>query len=68
MADAPTIIPGRRTITRVPTAPIDQRREGRIDHENCRLKVWKGGTVGEVVDQMNHDLGPVHDDQYTVTE
>jgi hypothetical protein len=61
MADAPTIIPGRRTITRVPT-------EGRIDHENYRLKVWKGGTVGEVVDQMNHDLGPVHDDQYTVTE
>jgi hypothetical protein len=68
MADTVTVVPGKRTISRVPTAPIDQRREGRIDHDQHRDKIWRGGTVGEVVDQMNSDLGKVHDDSYDVTE
>lgn len=68
MTDTPTVVDGRRTIRRVPTAPIEKRREGRIDAEGHTEKVWYGGTIGEVCDQMNHDLGAVDDQAYHVTE
>ncbi len=62
------IVEGKRTITRVPTAEPDKRREGRIANEKFKEMVWKGGTIGEVCDQMNTALGPVDDQLYDVTE
>jgi hypothetical protein len=68
MADTTTVVPGKRTISRVPTAPIDQRREGRIDHVDHKDKVFRGGTIGEVVDQLNYEFGKIPDEDYFVTE
>lgn len=68
MADPPTVVEGKRTITCVPTAAPDKRREGRIDHPSFKEHVWRGGSIGECVDQMNQALGPVDDQRYDVTE
>ncbi len=68
MADTPTVVEGKRTITRVPTAEPDKRREGRIANEKFKEMVWKGGSIGEVVDQMSKALGPVDDQCYDVLE
>ena len=68
MADTPTVVEGRRTISRHPTAEPDKRREGRIDNPGFKDMVWRGGTIGEVCDQMNQALGPVDDQRYDVTE
>ncbi len=62
------MVEGKRTIMRVPTAEPDKRREGRIAHADWKDRVWHGGTIGEVCDQMNESLGAVDDNQYEVTE
>jgi hypothetical protein len=67
-ADQGPIVQGRRTIRRVPTAPIEKRREGRIDAAGHAHRVWRGGTTGEVVDSMNADLGAADDQAYHVEE
>ena len=68
MTQQQTVVPGKRTITRRPTAEPDKRREGRIAADGYADKVWQGGTIGEVCDQMNHDLGKVDDGDYDVQE
>jgi hypothetical protein len=68
MADRPAVVEGKRTIMRLPTAEPDQRREGRIDNPGFKDMVWKGGTIGEVCDQMNQALGPVADGAYHIVE
>ncbi len=62
------MVEGKRTIMRVPTAEPDKRREGRIAHADFKDHVWRGGTIGEVCDQMNEALGPIDDSSYEVTE
>lgn len=68
MTDQQTIVQGRRTISRHPTAEIDKRREGRIDADGHRDKVWQGATIGQVVDGMNADLGKIADEDYWCEE
>ncbi len=65
---AQTVIEGTRTITHDPLGAPGERERGDIDAEGFDGQEWLGDNVGQVIDAMNSDLGPVDDEAYRIVE
>lgn len=58
----------QRIIRRHAGAPDNERWWGHVETPHSLEGCWKGRTVQEVTDQMNHEMGKQEDHEYHVTE
>lgn len=63
-----TVIEGTRTITHQPLGAPGERERGTIDNKAFDGEQWLGDNVGQVIAQMDDQLGPVPEDAYQICE
>jgi len=59
---------GQRTVTEHRECEENHRWQGVIDNPGYKGRVWRGWGAGDVIADMDRDLGPVPESDYAIVE